>query len=888
MGTIASIEQWTCQKCTLLNSGISRSCQACGAVRRSTKTWICRICQHENPVSIVLCNECGYEKPNNQSPSRTKTKQWSCSKCTLVNPASTTKCSACGNVEQIEIIDSSEEKPVSTTSKADRLYPNLELEIQKVEVDPEIIDQSPEVVLKCPKCQTLLYDNVSLFCTVCGSRCTDDGFKPRPFPSSSVPSSPESSSAPLPGTWNCPGCTYANQDAVVSCEVCGSKRDGGSDEAPLLAARGAAPTKVIEPVGIASTSGTSSLPEGWNCSLCTFHNSQTALCCGACGKRKEDEENTSSQGSSDLDTSTGSPFSMSPTRALQRQASVSVETRRKRDETHARDQLSRIVDYCKTQEIQFVDDSFPPVLKSLYINPRHSEHPRVADWLRPNEIDNFSTCRTNIPWAVFRNPRPSDIIQGVLGDCWFLSSLAVLAERPELLEKILITREVSPQGAYQVRLCKDGKWTVILIDDLLPCNQRGQPVYSWAHRRQLWVPLIEKAMAKLHGSYEALTAGRSIEGLATLTGAPCESIALHESQNNSGNTEPIDKDLIWAQLISSRTAGFLMGASCGGDTQPEEEPGYNAVGLQTHHAYSVLDVRDVHGIRLLRLRNPWGQYSWTGDWSDASSLWTPELRHELMVHGAQEGVFWMSLEDFMKGTAEGVHSPLDLSIVVCRSTGSNTSPQAVSFVMTSKRQVKSSVMCSGMLEEGTYLIVTSAFNHWQSGSSDQHLTDALIGQEDVFPSYVLAIHSSRAVLVEQVPMPQFCLADTMLGLVSKCGKRHEGIPGVTCYYMAQGMAGLVVVAENRRPDSHLMIDCDCTESFNVVSTRGSLVVADCVPPLHRQVLVVLTQLEGTDGFAVSHKLSFRIQPQNGYGSYGAHHQPPLAQQAMGLHGARPL
>lgn len=103
----------------------------------------------------------------------------------------------------------------------------------------------------------------------------------------------------------------------------------------------------------------------------------------------------------------------------------------------------------------------------------------------------------------------------------------------------------------------------------------------------------------------------------------------------------------------------------------------------------------------------------------------------------------------------------------------------------------------------------------------------------------------------------------------------------------------------------------CADSQNVLSSRGSLVVADSIPPLHRQIVIVLTHFEPSQGFNVSHQLRERFSrfpmvffsifffdknifliPQLGdfaADAPGAQNQPPLAGPALhGLHGPRPL
>ncbi|CAG7822174.1 unnamed protein product, partial [Allacma fusca] len=73
---------------------------------------------------------------------------------------------------------------------------------------------------------------------------------------------------------------------------------------------------------------------------------------------------------------------------------------------------------------------------------------------------------------------PSNVTQGSLGDCWFVSSISAVASKPELVRKLILTQEVDPAGVYILRLCKDGVWKTVIVDDLLPCDEFNCPVFA--------------------------------------------------------------------------------------------------------------------------------------------------------------------------------------------------------------------------------------------------------------------------------------------------------------------------------------------------------------------------------------------------------------------------
>ncbi|XP_028177174.1 calpain-C-like [Ostrinia furnacalis] len=130
------------------------------------------------------------------------------------------------------------------------------------------------------------------------------------------------------------------------------------------------------------------------------------------------------------------------------------------------------------------------------------------------------------PTFVQDNCDTFDVVPGKLGDKWLVSCLGVLYLSKGLFYRVVPAdqRMDTPYaGVFRFRLWWCGQWLEVLVDDRLPTVNGKLAFLQTSHTGQLWPALLEKAYAKLHGSYEALKYGSLLDGLADLTGGITES-----------------------------------------------------------------------------------------------------------------------------------------------------------------------------------------------------------------------------------------------------------------------------------------------------------------------------------------------------------------------------
>jgi len=262
---------------------------------------------------------------------------------------------------------------------------------------------------------------------------------------------------------------------------------------------------------------------------------------------------------------------------------------------------------------------------------------KFVKWLRVHDVPEL--VKDGKCYIFEDEIEPKDIKQGQLGDCYFLTSLGSLAEWPDRVRKLFITDQVNKYGIYGLRMFYNGKRVEVVVDDLIPCTRKAKPKFSRANGPELWVIILEKAWAKIHGCYERISAGNTYLTIRDLTGAP----GYYWLEIN---------DQMWNKIIEFDKNQYPM--SCGIHDGNEEE--MKKIGLVANHAYSLISACTVNSngksIRLVKLRNPWGDHEWQGDWSDKSKLWTADIRQQIkgqnihMEEAANDGIFWMSFVDF--------------------------------------------------------------------------------------------------------------------------------------------------------------------------------------------------------------------------------------------------
>ncbi|VDM82663.1 unnamed protein product, partial [Strongylus vulgaris] len=226
---------------------------------------------------------------------------------------------------------------------------------------------------------------------------------------------------------------------------------------------------------------------------------------------------------------------------------------------------------CLANKVLFEDPEFPAAERSIYYKTPPDRH---VEWKRPG---------------------------GALGDCWLLAAVANLTLRDELFYRVVPPDQSFTEnyaGIFHFQFWRYGKWIDVVIDDRLP-TVNGRLYYMHSHEHnEFWSALLEKAYAKLYGSYENLEGGTTAEALEDFTGGLTEFYNLRKT----------DKSTVLAMMIRGFQMGSLFGCSIDADPHQKEAPLEN--GLVRGHAYSITALHTVEGPNgqtpIIRIRNPWG------------------------------------------------------------------------------------------------------------------------------------------------------------------------------------------------------------------------------------------------------------------------------------------
>ena len=297
----------------------------------------------------------------------------------------------------------------------------------------------------------------------------------------------------------------------------------------------------------------------------------------------------------------------------------------------------------------WVDDFFPPNENSLL------GRKKTGEYLDPNEVKMIGPLMNpkGIEWkrakdivkdpVLFEDKITIDSLRlGEIANTYYLSALSALAQYPNLISQIFITKKINQECVYQISLFIDGEFQIVYIDDFVPVLKgTSTPFFTKTNSNELWGLLLEKAWAKVNGGYLNIVTCSIADLFRALTGFSCKTLNTKEEEIfNIGN--------IMKEAYNNK---WVMCATVRG-----EEPKAKKYGLVNGSTYNVLFIEDIYDNSnkkkiLIKFKNPWGANVWIGDFAEGSNAWTESIIEQIglnRVNKNAEGEFWMNLKDVCK------------------------------------------------------------------------------------------------------------------------------------------------------------------------------------------------------------------------------------------------
>ena len=344
----------------------------------------------------------------------------------------------------------------------------------------------------------------------------------------------------------------------------------------------------------------------------------------------------------------------------------------------ARDALKRLRGLCdELGDTCFVDPDFGPSTK----DPTGKKALIPNGALPAEAFENFPG-HDQVLWQRPQEAWPkhhfcgelAEVKPGVFGDAWFLGALCSLSLSEEELfgnpsgyeeplgiyPRAFWDSEFRRRGLYCFRFSTQGQWRYVVVDDCLPFNgKNSKALFSHSlgldATPQLWIALMEKAYAKLHGAYFSLWLGFVDDALEDLTSWPSEKLQISKFTKSEGRGK--DPAELWSTLLREKDASLIcLRADAGQVSEKSElvhvepqsihldarpEAGAFCTGIFRNWAYPILCLREAPSevpsegaevLQFLRLRSFVG--SWHGLWGDQDLNWSqasPELVDNLQV-----------------------------------------------------------------------------------------------------------------------------------------------------------------------------------------------------------------------------------------------------------------